>query len=81
MLVGLGSPLLNDDQVVKFDVSDVKPRLPYHVAFQVDVGDSTRTIGRTVIDEGASTCFMDLSCWKALGSPEHAPSRTFFDHL
>jgi len=35
---------------------------------------STMTIGHTVIDEGASTCVMALSRWKALGSPQLAPS-------
>ena len=28
------------------------------------------TIKRTVIDEGATTSVMYLSCWKGLGSPE-----------
>jgi hypothetical protein len=28
-----------------------------------------KNIFRTVIDEGASTCVMSLSCWKAIGSP------------
>jgi hypothetical protein len=29
---------------------------------------SDKNICRTVIDEGASTCVMSLSCWKAIGS-------------
>jgi len=76
LLSALGSPLLSDDQMVKFDVSDVKPHLPYHVVFQIDVVHATKTIRRIVIDEGASTCVMALSCWQALGSPALAPSPT-----
>jgi len=33
LLLALGSPLLSEDKIVKFDVSNVKPHLPYHVAF------------------------------------------------
>ena len=60
----------------KFNLSDVKIRLPYHVALSIDVIHGGKTIGREVIDEGASTCVMSLSCWKALGSPELVSSNT-----
>jgi hypothetical protein len=30
---------------------------------------SDKNIFQTVIDEGASTCVMSLTCWKAIGSP------------
>ena len=46
------------------------------MALLVDVIHGGKTIGRTVVDEGASTCVMSLSCWKALGSPELVPSNT-----
>jgi len=75
-LSALGNLVLSNDQVVRLDVSDVKPHLPYHVAFQIDVVHATKTIGRTVIDDGAYTCVMELSCWQALWSPELAPSPT-----
>ena len=57
-------------------MSDVKIHLPYHVALSIDVIHSGKTIGREVVDEGASTCVMSLSCWKALGSPELVPLNT-----
>ena len=60
----------------KFHLSDVKICLPYHVSLSVDVIHAGKTIGRAVVDEGASTSFMSLSCWKALGSPELVPSNT-----
>ena len=64
--------------MAKFNLSDVKIRLPYHVALSIDVIHGKKTIGRAVIDEGASTCVMSLSCWKYLGSPELVPSNTLF---
>ena len=60
----------------KFNLSDVKIRLPYHVALSIDVIHGGKTIGREVVDEGASTCVMSLSCWKAFGSPELVLSNT-----
>ena len=57
----------------KFNLSDVKIRLPYHVTLSIDVIHGGKTIGRSVVDEGSSTCVMSLSCWKDLGSPELVP--------
>jgi hypothetical protein len=62
--------------VMKFDATDVRPCLPYHVAFQIGVVCNNLLVKRIVIDEGASTCMMSLSCWKAIGSPELTPSPT-----
>ena len=54
--------------LVNFNLSDVKINLMYHVALLVDVIHGRKTIGSTIFDEGASTCVMSLSCWKALGT-------------
>jgi hypothetical protein len=70
------------------DTTDLKPRLPYHVAFQIVVAYPMKTftwnIFHTVVDEGASTCVMPLACWKAIGQPVLSPSPTlltaFDDH-
>ncbi|MCY6488468.1 retropepsin-like aspartic protease, partial [Actinobacillus pleuropneumoniae] len=35
-----------------------------------------KTVHRTIIDEGASTCIMSMSCWKTLGSPTLSRSAT-----
>jgi hypothetical protein len=62
------------------DTTDLKPRLPYHVVFQMVVDYPTKTFTHniffTVVDEGASTCVMSLACWKAIGQPILAPSPT-----
>jgi hypothetical protein len=69
LLSDLGTLEPSGSKVIKFDVTYVKPRLPYHVAFQIHVEYSKYTIKRVVLDEGTSTCVMSLVCWKALGSP------------
>jgi hypothetical protein len=62
------------------DTTDLKPRLPYHVAFQIVVAHPTKIFTRNifcmVVDEGASTCVMSLACWKSIGQPELSPSST-----
>jgi hypothetical protein len=62
------------------DTTELKPRLPYHVAFQIVVAhptkNFTRNIFRTVVDEGSSTCVMSLACWKSISQPELSPSPT-----
>jgi hypothetical protein len=62
------------------DTADLKPCLPYHVAFQIVVACTTKTFTRnifcTVVDEGASTCVMLLVCWKVIGQPTLSLSPT-----
>ena len=65
----------------KLNLSNVKIFLPYHVALSVDVIHGGNTIRRIVVNEGASTCVMSLSCWKALGSLELVPSNTLLTAL
>ena len=61
LLAALGS-MDSSSLMAKFNLSDVKIRLPYHVALSIDVIHGGKTIGRSVVDEGASTCVMSLSC-------------------
>jgi hypothetical protein len=56
-------------KVINFGVRDVKPCLPYHMAFQIHVDYMKYTIKQIVIDEGFETCVMSLTCWKVVGSP------------
>jgi hypothetical protein len=44
-------------------------RLSHQLAFQVDVVVHNQQIHQTILDEGASTCVMSLTCWKSLKSP------------
>jgi hypothetical protein len=45
------------------------PRLPPQLAFQIQVVIEKTNIYRTIIDKGASTCVMSVTCWKDIGSP------------
>jgi hypothetical protein len=80
LLTTLGSTETCNLGTIMLDTTDLKPRLPYHVAFQIVVAHPTKTftcnIFRTVVDEGASTYTMSLACWKAIGHPALSPSPT-----
>ena len=60
LLAALGS-MDSSSLLAKFNLSDVKICLPYHVALSIDVIHGGKTIGRAVVDEGASTCVMSLA--------------------
>jgi hypothetical protein len=55
--------------LIIFDLEDHIPRLPPQLAFYIQVIFENKNICRTVIDEGASTCIMSVTCWKVIGSP------------
>jgi hypothetical protein len=80
LLATLGSAETCNLGTIMLDTTDLKPRLPYHVVFQIVVAytmkNFTWNIFRTVVDEGASTCVMSLACWKAIGQPILSPSPT-----
>jgi hypothetical protein len=52
-----------------FNLDNYASRLSHQLAFQVDVVVHNQKIHRTILDEGASTCVMSLTCWKGLKSP------------
>jgi hypothetical protein len=80
LLTALGSTETCNSGTIMLDTTDLKPHLPYHVAFQIVVAHPTKTftwnIFHTVVDEGASTCIMSLACWKAIGQLALSPSHT-----
>jgi hypothetical protein len=69
LLSALGALEPSGSKFIKFDVTDVNPHLPYHVAFQIHVEYSNYTIKRVVVDEGVATCVMSLVYWKSLSYP------------
>jgi hypothetical protein len=68
LLSTLGSLDPSVSKVIKFDITYVKPHLPYHVAFQIYFGYSKYTIKCVVVNEGVARCVMSLICWKYLNS-------------
>jgi hypothetical protein len=71
LLTSLGSTETCNLGTIMLDTTDLKPHLPYHIAFQIVVAHPKKTfiqnIFRTVVDEGTLTCVMSLACWKAIG--------------
>jgi hypothetical protein len=69
LLKAIGGIDPTDLNLIVFNLDDHIPRLPPQLAFQIQVVVVDKSICRTVVDEGASTCIMSFSCWKAIGSP------------
>ena len=59
-----------NNNVIPFKLNDFKSMISHQLAFHLP----TKVIGKkdhcTVLDEGASTSVMSLSCWKDIGSLE-----------
>lgn len=64
---------------MKFDSTEVRPCLPYHVDFHIGVLRNNILVKRTIVNEGDSACVMSFSCWKAIGSPKLTPSPTLLN--
>lgn len=58
-----------ESNLICFDLENHVLRLPHQIAFLIEVIINEKTIHRIIIDEGASTCIMYVSCWKVIGSP------------
>lgn len=65
-----------NSHVITFDMSSVKKRLIHHMAFQIKSTYQKMNIFRIVVDEGASTCVVSMSCWKAIRASKVVPSPT-----
>ena len=75
LLPALGVQDLGSSNAISFSTQG-KYCLPPHVPIQIHVIYKSVNIRRTIVDEGASTCVMSLSCWKGLGSLEIVPSQS-----
>ena len=62
--------------MIYFNVENYKSRLPYKLAFQIILKVVGKKVFRMVLDEGASTSVLSLTCWKSLGSPKLVTSPT-----
>jgi hypothetical protein len=69
LLAAIGAFDPESSNYITFNLDDYRPRLSHQLAFQIDVVVHNQQIHRTILDEGASTCVMSLSCWKGLKSP------------
>jgi hypothetical protein len=73
LLAALGSAETCNLGMIMLDMTDLKPCLPYHIAFQIVVvytmKNFTQNIFCTMVDEGALICMMSLACWKDIFQP------------
>jgi hypothetical protein len=76
LLAVIGTFDLESSNYLTFNLDDHQPRLSHQLAFQIDVIVHNQQIHQTILDEGASTCVMSLSCWKGLKSPTLNKSAT-----
>ena len=76
LLTTLGDLYPDNTNLIHFNVENYKYRLPHKLAFQIINKVVEKKVFRTVLDEGASTSVLSLSCWKAIGSPELVTSPT-----
>ena len=68
MLSAIGGIDLTDSNLITFFLDNHVPRLSHQIAFFIQVVINSKTIHHTVIDEGASTCIMSITCSKATAS-------------
>ena len=70
LLTALGATDPSDMNLIHFNLENLNHILPHQLDFQV----ISRVVGQkvfgTILDEGASTSILSLSCWKSIGSPE-----------
>ena len=74
MLTTLGALAPDNNNLIHFNVENYKSRLPHQLTFQIITKLVGKKVFRIVLDEGASTLVLSLSCWKAIGSPESVTS-------
>ena len=70
LLTALGALDPDNTKLIHFNVENYKPRLPHKLTFHINTKLVGNKVFRMVLDEGASTLVLSLTCWKALGSPE-----------
>lgn len=69
LLSAIGGVDPTDSNLITFDLENHVPHLLHQLDFLIQVVIKGKTIHHSVIDEGASTCIMSLSCWKVIGCP------------
>ena len=60
----------DNTNLIHFNVENYKSRQPHKLSFQIIMKVVGKKVFRTVLDEGALSSVLSLSCWKAISSPE-----------
>ena len=72
----LGALYPKNPNTITFNVENFKPILSHQLTFKIKTKVIGRNIHHTVLDEGASTSVISMSCWRATGSLKvnHSPT-------
>lgn len=70
LLLAIGCVDPSDSNLVPFSHENYTPQFPSQLAFIIKVIVCGKNIHRSIMDEGASTCIMSMSFWKAIVSPQ-----------
>ena len=70
LLMALGALDPDNTNLIHFNIENYKSRIPHKLDFQIIMKVFGKKFFRMLLDEGASTSVLSLSCWKALGSPD-----------
>ena len=68
--IALGDMDPKNSNIIDFKLDEFKTRLSHQLDFQLTTKITIKNIHHTILDEGASTSVMSLSCWRAIGSPK-----------
>ena len=68
LLSALGVVDPANSNCIMFNLDYFKTRHSHNLGFQIHTSIHGKSIHCTIIDEGASTCVMSLSCWRDIGS-------------
>ena len=72
----LGALDPDNTNLIHFNVENYKYRLPHKLSFQVITKVVGKKVFRMILDEGALTSVLSMSCWKALISLDLVTSPT-----
>ena len=70
LLTTLGALDPDNSNLIHFNVENYNSRLPHKLSFQIITKVVEKKVFRTILDKGASSSVLSLSCWKSIGSPE-----------
>ena len=76
LLTTLGAFDSDNTNLIHFNVENYKSRLPHQLTFYITSRVVGRKVHQIVLDEGASTSILSISCWRAIGSLELTKSPT-----
>ena len=70
LLATVGALDPDNTNLIHFNVENYNYRLPHKLSFLIITKVVGNKVFRTILDEGASTLFLSMYCWKSISSLE-----------